>query len=103
MRVVSLLVWIAIGVAIGAAAATATTSTDVYLNRGERAYGAGGEVACTVLPHRGSRNGFICKVGGDYRAKYGVIINEREVALTQYTGFSRFRVVVRRPQSPVAP
>lgn len=79
-----------------------TIGRDFYLDRGDRAFSTGGEVTCTGSPHRGSRNGFICKVGGDYRAKFGVIINEREVAITQYTAFSRYRVVVRKRQSAAA-
>lgn len=45
--------------------------------------------------------GFVCSVGGDYRARYGVIVNERYAALTQYTGFNRYRVIVRRAQTPL--
>lgn len=93
---------ICIGVLIGTAAASANTLRDVYLNRGDRAIPTGGETVCSVRPHNGSRNGFVCRVGGDYRAKYGVIINEGEVALTEYTGFDRYRVVVRKRQSPLA-
>jgi hypothetical protein len=59
-------------------------------------------LSTNFLPHSGSRNGFICQVGGDYRAKYGTIINEREVAITQYTGFSNYRVIYRKQQSPVS-
>ena len=59
------------------------------------------ETACTVKPWGGSRNGFICQVGGDYRARYGVIINERYAALTEYTGFDRYRIVLRKPQAPL--
>lgn len=97
-----LLTGVVVGLVIGTAAtATATTARDAYLNRGDRAFSSGGETTCTVLPHGGSRNGFVCKVGGDYRAKYGVIVNEREVAITQYTAFSRYRVLTRKAQSPV--
>jgi hypothetical protein len=93
---------LAVGLVIGtAAAATASTMRSVYLNRGESAIATGGETVCTVLPHNGSRDGFICQVGGDYRAKFGAIINEREVAVTQYVGFSSYRVIYRKPQSPV--
>ena len=96
-----LLIGIGIGLVIGTATtATATTMGDAYLNRGERAFSVGGETTCTVLPHGGSRNGFICKVGGDYRAKFGVIVNEREVAITQYTAFGRYRLLTRKTQSP---
>jgi hypothetical protein len=99
-----LLSGIALGLVAGAATtATATTMRDAYLNRGDRAVSVGGETSCVVLPHNRSRNGFVCSVGGDYRAKYGAIINEREVSVTQYTGFNRFRVILRKRQSPVTP
>jgi hypothetical protein len=91
-----------VGVALGAAAtATATTARTVYLNRGDIAVPTAGETLCTVRPWGGSRNGFVCQVGGDYRAKYGVIVNERYVAVTQYTTFNRYRLLVRRTQSPI--
>jgi hypothetical protein len=91
---------IVIGLVLGTAAtAIANTTRFAYLNRGDTAIATGGETACTVRPHRGSRNGFICNVGGDYRAKYGVIVNEREVSITRYTNFNRFRVIVRKRQS----
>jgi hypothetical protein len=93
---------IVIGLVLGTAAtAIANTTRFAYLNRGDTAISTGGETACTVRPHRGSRNGFICNVGGDYRAKYGVIVNEREVSITRYTNFNRFRVIVRKRQSPL--
>jgi hypothetical protein len=97
-----LAVGLVFGIAIGAAAtALANTSRFAYLNRGDTAVANGGETACMATPHGGSRLGFVCKVGGDYRAKYGVIVNEREVAVTQYTGFNRYHVIVRKRQSPL--
>ena len=95
---------IAIGVAIGTTAtATASTAAYKYLNRGDTAVAVGGETACRALPHRSSRNGFVCRVGGDYRAKFGVLINEREAAITQYTGFNSYRMIFRKRQSALAP
>jgi hypothetical protein len=97
-----LLIGLGIGFVIGSAAtATGSATFDAYLNRGDRAITLGGETRCKVRPHRGSRDGFVCRVGGDYRAKYGVIINEREVAITQYTDFNRYSVLVRKRQSPL--
>lgn len=91
-----------LGIAFGAVAtALAGTTRFVYLNRGDGAVANGGETACTAAPHAGSRLGFVCKVGGDYRAKYGVIVNEKEVSVTQYTGFNRYRVIVHKRQSPL--
>jgi hypothetical protein len=87
---------------IGAAGtALARGHNVVYLKRGDSAATFGGETACTAMPHGGSRLGFVCRLGGDYRAAYGVIINEREAAITQYTGFSRYRVLVRKVQHPI--
>lgn len=97
-----LVVGIGIGLVAGSVAtATAGPRADAYLNRGDAAIASGGETVCVVRTHGGSRNGFVCRVGGDYRAKYGVIVNEREVAITQYVGFSRYRVLVRKAQSPL--
>lgn len=97
-----LIAGIAIGVAAGSiATAGATTARDVYLQNGDRAFPYAGETTCTARRHAGSRLGFVCNVGGDYRARYGVIINEREVAITRYSSFSRFDVVARKLQSPV--
>jgi len=91
-----------VGLVLGTTAtAIASTTRFVYLKRGDTAVATGGATACTVRPHRGSQNGFICNVGGDYRAKYGVIVNEADVSITQYTGFNRFRVIVRKRQSPL--
>jgi hypothetical protein len=63
------------GVAIGLVAGIASTAAggpirDFYLNRGDEAVGNGGATGCTAAPHNGSRLGFVCKVGGDYRAAY---------------------------------
>jgi hypothetical protein len=97
---------IVIGLAVGAGA-TAFASTsgkngkNYYLNRGDSAITA--DIVCTVIPRPGSVGGFGCAVGGDYRAKYGVIITDREASITQYTSFSRYHVIVRRFQSPIKP
>jgi hypothetical protein len=97
-----LLAGIVLGLIIGAAGtALARGDKTVYLNRGDSAATFGGETACNAAPHAGSRLGFVCRVGGDYRAAYGVIINEREAAITQYTGFTRYRVLIRRVQHPI--
>ncbi|MDQ5821953.1 MAG: hypothetical protein M3540_10980 [Actinomycetota bacterium] len=98
---VTLIVTLALVILIGTATASATTLRDVFLNRGDRAFSTGGSTSCIVRPHNGSLNGFVCRVGGDYRAKYGVIINEGEVAITQYTSFDRYRVILRKRQSPL--
>jgi hypothetical protein len=46
-----LVVGIAIGMAFGVAAtAGAVTARDVFLQRGDRVFGFGGETGCTVLP-----------------------------------------------------
>jgi hypothetical protein len=90
------------GIMIGVAAGIATTAAavgfgrDVYLNAGDHAIAAGGATSCDVARHGGSRPGFRCYVGGDYRAPYGVIVNECEAAITRYTGFSHYRVIYRR-------
>ncbi|HEX2459262.1 MAG TPA: hypothetical protein VHJ58_03855, partial [Vicinamibacterales bacterium] len=96
------------GIAIGLVAGVAGTARgvavrDFFPHRGDRVFAFGGESGCTVRPHNGSRNGFVCRVGGDYRARYGVIINEREAAITQYSGFNRYHVILRKRQSPLAP
>jgi hypothetical protein len=97
-----LLAGIVLGLIIGATGtALARADRFVYLNRGDVAVGTGGETACTAAPHAGSRLGFVCRVGGDYRAAYGVIINEREAAITQYMGFNRYRVLIRKVQHPI--
>jgi hypothetical protein len=95
-----LITGIVIGVVIGTATmAIATTTRTAYLNRGDSAVTQGYATSCTVRLLPGRANGFVCNVGGDYRAKYGVRINESEVAITQYTGFSRYRVIIRKRQS----
>jgi hypothetical protein len=84
-----LITGIVIGVVIGTAAtAIATTTRTAYLNRGDSAVTQGYATSCKVRLLPGRANGFVCNVGGDYRAKYGVRINESEVAVTQYTGFN---------------
>ena len=97
---------LAIGVILGftlgaAAVALAASSRFAYLNKGDSAIANGGETVCKATPHAGSRLGFVCQVGGDYRARYGVIINEKEAAITQFSSFNRYRVVVHRKQSPL--
>jgi hypothetical protein len=97
-----LLAGIVLGLVIGAAGTALAVGHKVaYLNRGDSAVGIGGATSCTAAPHGGSSLGFVCRVGGDYRAAYGVIINEREAAITQYTGFTRYRVLIRRVQHPI--
>jgi hypothetical protein len=92
-----LLAGITLGLIIGAAGtALARGDKTAYLNRGDSAVGIGGATQCRAAPHAGSRLGFVCRVGGDYRAAYGVMINEREAAITQYTGFTLYRVLIRR-------
>ena len=96
----------AIGVVVGvvfgsAVSASAGTAAYRYLNRGDTAVATGGETVCRAAPRAGSRLGFVCTVGGDYRARYGVVINEREAAITQYTSFNRYRLLVRKAQSPL--
>jgi hypothetical protein len=91
-----------IGLVLGAAAtAIASTTRTAYLDRGDSAVTQGYATSCTVRLLTGRANGFVCNVGGDYRAKYGVRINESEVAITQYRGFNRYRVIVRKRQSPL--
>jgi hypothetical protein len=97
-----LITGIVIGLIIGTAAtAIASTTRTAYLKRGDTAVTFGFATSCTVRPLTGRSNGFVCNVGGDYRAKYGVRINEGEVAITQYTGFNRYRVIVRKRESPL--
>lgn len=101
-----------LGIVVGALLATVATATATdtertfYPERGDTAVADDTAVACTVIPDapgpdRAGGDAFRCKVGGDYRAKYGVIISDRQVALTQYTAFSRYRIILRRPQSAV--
>ena len=80
-----------------------STGKNFYLKRGDNAITFGAETICTDMPHGGNGDGFICKVGGDYRARYGVIINSGEAAITQYSNFERYRVVFRRRQCPQWP
>jgi hypothetical protein len=97
-----LIVGLVVGIAIGVVSTSFASSGRIfYLNRGDAAVSNGGETVCDASPHGGSRLGFICKVGGDYRARYGVIVNEKEVAITRYSGFSHYRVIVHRLQNPV--
>jgi hypothetical protein len=100
---------IVLGLIVGLAVGIASTSLAsgnrfLYLNRGDAAVSNGGETTCKASPHGGSRLGFICQVGGDYRARYGVIVNEKEVDLIQfshYTNFTGYKIVVHRDQNPV--
>lgn len=94
-------VGVLIGVALGAGGAVASPLRTVYMGGGDRAVANMGETVCTVAAHAGSRPGFVCQVGGDYRARYGVIVNEREVAITRYSTSTRYRVLVARRQAPV--
>jgi len=93
----------AVGLVIGvtAAATASSTARSFYLNRGDTAIDTGGEAQCTTVGTPYINSKFVCKVGGDYRAEYGVIIGSREAALTLYTSFNRYRVIVRRTQSPL--
>lgn len=92
-----------IGIVVGAVVATAgtgyaTTTRTAYLKRGDTAVTLGYATGCTVRRLAGRANGFVCNVGGDYRGRYGVTINEAEVAITQYTTFDRYRVIARKRQ-----
>lgn len=82
-------------------AATLGPPRTVYVNRGDTVVANMGETTCTARSHAWSALGFVCQVGGDYRARYGVIVNEREVAIVQYSSPSRYKVVVERLQSPL--
>ena len=94
---VTVLLTLLVAVPIATAAGKVRT---YYLKRGDAAAVEGSDSLCTVvrLP---KANGFRCKVGGDYRAKYGVTINSYEVTVTQYTAFDRFKVILKRRQSPL--
>lgn len=94
---------IMLGMVLGVAATATASSTarSYYLNRGDTAIDSGGEAQCTTVGTPYVNSKFVCKVGGDYRARYGVIIGSREASLTQYTSFNRYRVIVRRKQSPL--
>lgn len=99
----SLALGIGIGLAVGAAAtATAAIGRSFYLNEGDWAIPLGGATACQVIRYKGSQPGFRCRVGGDYRAKFGVIITEQHIAVTRYTGFHRYRIFWERRQTGVA-
>jgi hypothetical protein len=88
-------------VAVPLTATAAITGRTYYLNLGDGAVPGHDATVCTVVRMPISRTGFRCKVGGDYRGKYGVMISSHEVALTQYASFSRFKVVLRKRQSAV--
>jgi hypothetical protein len=97
---------LALGIAIGLVIGSVTTGSaallrDIYAKEGDRV-GTGATTVCDVVPYGRSLPGFNCRVGGDYRAKYGVIINELWVAVTQYTGFNRYHVIWQRRQKGVA-
>jgi len=95
-----LLAGIVIGLVLGAATTAIASSTrTAYLSRGDTAVTFGYATSCGVRLLPGRANGFVRNVGGDYRAKYGVRINESEVAIIQYSGFNRYRVIVRKRQS----
>jgi hypothetical protein len=57
--------------------AVASTARTAYLNRGDGAVANGSATSCVVKSIAGGPNGFRCSVGGDYRARYGVLINDR--------------------------
>lgn len=94
---------------IGALAATLLTGSAVgavsarvfLLNPGDTA--VTGDTQCRAVRLADGAPGFRCFVGGDYRAKYGVIIGSHQAAITQYSSFNRYRIIVQRRQSPVAP
>jgi hypothetical protein len=71
-----------------------------YLKVGDGAVPGHNATVCTVVRMQGDA-GFRCKVGGDYRGRWGVMINTREVALMEYTSFNRFKVILRKRQSAV--
>ena len=94
----------AAGAAIAAAASAFAlpANQSVALQPGDSAYfEAPGELTtCQVLNKRGVET-FSCFVGGEYRAKYGVAINGREVTVNQYFGVTaakRYKTVVRLVQ-----
>jgi hypothetical protein len=87
-------------VAVPVTATAAVTARTYYLNVGDGAVPGHNATVCTVVRIQGEA-GFRCKVGGDYRGRWGVTINTREVALMEYTGFSRFKVVLRKRQVAV--
>jgi hypothetical protein len=74
------------------------------LSSGDRAYfGSGTDRAtCEVVKTLGLDT-FSCFVGTDYRTKYAVTINGREVTISQYfgpTAAKRYAIVIRRIQTP---
>ena len=107
-RVALVLTGLMVGLVIGATSpAGGGPLRGVYPSPGDRVFVTGTATSCTVGPpaavSTGVGLGFVCRVGGDYRARYGVVINDGEVAITRYTGFNRYRVIVRKQQSPVPP
>jgi hypothetical protein len=84
------------------AAAGATFTRIFNLRTGDTAASLGGDTQCRVVRLNGVP-GFRCFVGGDYRAKYGILIGSQQVAITQYSGFDSYRVIARKRQSQVAP
>jgi hypothetical protein len=88
-------------IAVPLTATAAIKGRTYYLNLGDGAVPGHDATVCTVVRMPISRTGFRCKVGGDYRGKYGVMISSHEVALTQYTSFNRFKVILRKRQVSV--
>ncbi len=87
-------------VAVPLTATAAISARTYYLNLGDGAVPGHDATVCTAVRMRGG-TGFGGKVGGDYRGKWGIRINSQEVHLLEYTGFSRFRVVLRKRQVAV--
>jgi len=97
--VLGLLLGVAVGVS--ATAYASGSAKTYYLKTGDDAVDWGGDTLCTDVRRNGT-DSFACKVGGDYRAKYGVLINDRQAAITRYMGLDQYVVVVRKLQ-PAAP
>ena len=83
--------------AVPLTAAATVKGRTYYRSRGDSAVPGHDATLCTVVRLR-SGLGFRCKVGGDYRGRWGVAINSYEVQLPRYTSPSRYRVVLRRSQ-----
>jgi hypothetical protein len=94
-----------VALALIGTATAAVNAKRYYVNFGEIAVTNGGEVQCLgilkndfIRPGPGS-SGFRCFVGGDYRAKYGVIISSQSVKVLQYVSRDRYRVIITKQQA----